>query len=309
MSFMALPWEIVFLVASNLQEEPRHLSALILTNRALAAALTPLMHRLAVKPYLGIPALFWACSTGSLHQASLALSNGAAVNASDPTCGLGTTALLCAIRRERTGIVRFLLQRGADPTAHDALATAVKQCSVAITRYLLQYGASANCANDSTPVLHSAVTRGRSLAVVRVLLENGAEVDATDTQGNTALHIAVSMGEQSTMLTFTRMLLEAGANPDLPDCVGESALHGAIQNVCVLHALLKRGADINALDRAGRTVLLVAVSVDRPACVEILLREGADVDIPCHGGLTALGIARDYGLNVIVGLFVKYGKA
>lgn len=309
MSFMALPWEIVFLVASNLEEEPRHLSALILTNRALAVALTPLMNRLAVKPYLGIPALFWACSTGSLHQAELALSSGAAINASDPTCGLGTTALLCAIRRERTTIVRFLLQRGADPTAHDALVTAVKQCSVAITRYLLQYGASANCANDSTPVLHSAVKRGRSLAVARVLLENGAEVDATDTQGNTALHIAVSMGERSTMLTFTRMLLEAGANPDLPDCVGESALHGAIQNVCVLHALLKRGADINALDRAGRTVLLVAVSVDRPACVEILLREGADVDIPCHNGLTALGIARDYGLNVIVGLFVKYGKA
>lgn len=244
-----------------------------------------------------------------MHQAELALASGVDVNTEHETCGLGVTALLCAIRKERTSIVRFLLQRGADPAAHDALATAVKKCSIGITRYLLQYGASANCANGSTPVLHSAVTRGRSLAVAKVLLENGAEVDATDAQGNTALHIAVSMGERSTMLIFTRMLLEAGADPDLPDCVGESALHGAIQNLCVLHTLLKRGADINALDRAGRTVLLVAVSVDRPACVEILLREGADVDIPCRDGSTALKIARDYGLDVIVELFVKYGKA
>lgn len=108
---------------------------------------------------------------------------------------------------------------------------------------------------------------------------------------------------------FIMMLLDAGADPELPDCVGETALHGAINNVCVLHTLLKRGANVNARDRAGRTLLLVAVLVDRPVCVEMLLRAGADVDIPSRSGSTPLKMAREYGLNTIVRLFEEYGKA
>ncbi|KAL0631959.1 hypothetical protein Q9L58_009162 [Maublancomyces gigas] len=306
MSFQALPWEIVLIVASHLTEEPRHLAALILTNRSLATFLTPTLHSIAVKPYLGTPALVWASSRGHDPLVRLVLASGADVNAVTPT---GETALLCAIHTQRPTTARILLESGADANLGGALGLAVRGRNVGITRCLLRHGACVNTIDAGTSPLHRAVFRSRSAPVARVLLEHGANTEALDANGNTALHIAVTTGERMTKKGFVALLLEWGANPDACNRAGETALFAAMDNVCVMHSLIRGGADLNVYNRDGRTPLYVAVTLGRAASVEMLLMGGADVDIPALDGIVPLQLARDHNLKTIIRLFKKYGKA
>lgn len=308
MSFQALPWEIVLIVASHLTQEPRHLAALILTNRPLATFLTPILHNIAVKPHLGIPALLWASSRGHDPLVRLVLASGADVNAVSPTC-IGETALLCAIHTQRPTTAQILLESGANANAGNALTLAVRKRSVGITRYLLQHGACVNTIGAETSPLHRAVFRSRSAPITKILLSHGAYTEALDTHGNTALHIAVTTGRRVTKNGFVALLLEWGANPNTRNRAGETVLFAAMDNVCVMHSLIRGGADLNVCDREGRTPLYVAVALGRAASVEMLLMGGADVEIPALNGTVPLQMARNYGLNTIIRLFKKYGKA
>lgn len=308
MSFQALPWEIVLIIASHLTEEPRHLAALILTNRPLATFLTPILHNIAIKPYLGIPALLWASSRGHDPLVRLLLASGADVNAVTPTY-IAETALLCAVHTQRPTTARILLESGADANLGGALGLAVRNRSIGITRCLLQHGACVNTIDAGTSPLHRAVFRSRSAPIARILLEHGANTEALDAHGNTALHIAVTTGERTTKKSFVALLLEGGANPDACDRAGETVLFAAMDNVCVMHSLIRGGADLNVCNREGCTPLYVAVALGRAASVEMLLMGGADVDIPALDGIVPLQLARDYNLKTIIRLFKKYGKA
>lgn len=59
--------------------------------------------------------------------------------------------------------------------------------------------------------LHSAVAIGRSIRTTRCLIEAGADVNAREAGGYTALHHASALGH----LPMVILLLEAGANPAL----------------------------------------------------------------------------------------------
>ena len=72
-------------------------------------------------------------------------------------------------------------------------------------------------AGGSTPLLRAS--RNGHEHVARLLLEAGAEKDATDSDGCTALMGAADEGHPS-----VRLLLEAGANTELLDIRGKTAL-------------------------------------------------------------------------------------
>ncbi|KAF8496233.1 ankyrin repeat protein [Russula emetica] len=80
--------------------------------------------------------------------------------------------------------------------------------------------------------LHLALRQGR-LGIVWLLLENGANVDASDSDGSTPLHLAISAFKLNLLsqlggLDIVRLLLENGANVDAPDSDGSTPLHQAI---------------------------------------------------------------------------------
>jgi ankyrin repeat protein len=105
----------------------------------------------------------------------------------------GVTALIEAARGGCGACVRLLLDRGADAKARSnagmsALHFAAFKGDVVMVKALLEAGAPVNIADDRglTPLIMAANSRGKDPAVVRLLLEHGADSQAKDSFGRTA---------------------------------------------------------------------------------------------------------------------------
>ncbi|RMZ74098.1 hypothetical protein GMOD_00004939 [Pyrenophora seminiperda CCB06] len=113
-------------------------------------------------------------------------------------------------------------------------------------------------------------------------------VDIRDDFGKTALHLAALRGNEAVV----RLLVEKGADVKAKDKNGMTALHGAASegNEAMVRLLVDRGADVNAKSNDGETVLHVAASFWRgnEAVVRLLVNSGADVKAKDNDGITAL---------------------
>ena len=138
-------------------------------------------------------------------------------------------------------------------------------------------------------VLEQAAS-SNNIEVVRLLLAKGADVNAVDEGGNTALMDAAGNGDRNAALV--KLLLEHGAAVNVksgdtaeivkngPIALGHLTplqLAAGQANYEAVEALVKAGADINAKDVRDATPLVFAVATDHanPRIVELLLAKGA----------------------------------
>jgi ankyrin repeat protein len=143
-------------------------------------------------------------------------------------------------------------------------------------RALLRDGADVNAAQgDGMSALHWAALRG-DLETTNVLLIAGATTESLTRIGRyTPLHLASSRGHAAVV----SRLLEAGSKPGLVTETGVQPLHLAAQggDPAAVKALLDRGADVNARDEThGRTPLIFAAAQNRLEAMKVLLARGAD---------------------------------
>jgi len=163
---------------------------------------------------------------------------------------------------------------------------------------LLKAGEDVNAANrlGITPLLASAWggTGKGDVHIARVLIESGANVNATTIRGETTL-IAVSIfGNVESAL----LLLDNGADVNAQDVDGDTALHQAALHghTAIVRALLAKGAKPNVADSHGTTPLMWAcdcpspegVCPERAEIVRLLIAGGADVNMKDARGNTAL---------------------
>ena len=142
-------------------------------------------------------------------------------------------------------------------------------------------------------MLHIAAECGQE-AVVQLLLENGAEMEAKDYYEATPLHCAAKKGQVAVL----RLLLEKGAEVNANDDDGRTALlyvaagcHGAEdRQETVMQLLLESGAKIEAKDNYGYTALYWAASGAHEGLMQLLLEKGADTEAKDSEGKTLLHI-------------------
>ena len=153
----------------------------------------------------------------------------------------------------------------------------------------------------------SCVARGATLAALREhglrLIEAGADPEAKDKDGATALILAAGEGQTDAVAT----LLAKGANPNAHDKLGGTALIWAIGNnrADVVELLLASGADPNQQDTDGVSALIEAVNTSHGDFIGPLLSYRADPSLKDARGRTAMDIARQKGNQEAVTLLSK----
>ena len=220
----------------------------------------------------GAEALLRAAGCGHADLVNYLLDCGANPEHATPS---GATPLSAAVSARRDTVVELLLARGVSPDQRvpgggTPLMIASALGYPEIVARLLAAKASVNLEDErGTRALHaaaqfafSAADHDRAQRGLKTLLENGADPDAANASGQTALLLllgarseAGSFADQKHLLASMRLLLAHRADPNRQDQRGVSALHA-----CALHglllparALLAEGANRELRDMRDRT--------------------------------------------------------
>eukprot|EP00752_Nemacystus_decipiens_P007707 g6890.t1 len=207
------------------------------------------------------------------------------------------TPLHIAAYDGKTEIVQQLLLKGAQKDAFNAdndtpLVLAADQDHLESALVLLTAGADVNLryGDHGTTVLHHVAEKGK-VKILRALIENGADVDASSDggDGGTALHAAAGRNKAQAV----DVLIKAGANIEARDQAGCTPLHRASfeRSPAAFVCLLKHGAAVNAQDGHLKTPLMQtafkAGFLGSAKMVDALLRSGADETMVDDSGLKA----------------------
>ncbi|KAL6812416.1 hypothetical protein J3E69DRAFT_121560 [Trichoderma sp. SZMC 28015] len=247
--------------------------------------------RFRFEPFSLVSGLHLAVLFELYEAINVLLKNGCDVNGCK---GLELTPLLMAIDNGHTGIAEMLLDNGAHMGAVSSMsllyltiAMEPKNYSESLVQRLIAMGI--NDGEDFSLYLMPAARFGHE-AIVKLLLDKGADSNAIDKFSYAPLYMAVGSGQKA----IIKLLLEKGANTEAISG-GQTPLHVAVSipHEAAIKLLLDEGANIEAVDDCGRTPLHLAAKGSE-AAVKLLLDKGADVDAADAFGWSPLHVAYNH---------------
>jgi ankyrin len=257
----------------------------------------------------GMTAFLFTAREGDIETAKVMLDAGIDINQTDVD---GTNALVFSEMNKQYSFAKFLLDRGADPNVTDvkgraALYAAIdmrnedwtalpsrKQedpySSLDLIKAILAHGGNVNAAltkplpgrsgmdggdtsldDGATPLMRAA--RSGDTAVMRILLDAGADPALKTKEGNTALLFAAGVGyrdkqtkgTEAEALEALKVCLDRGGDLEQKNAKGETALHGAASRGAdsIVQYLVDKGAKLDAKTGRGFTPLDVAMGKDQ----------------------------------------------
>jgi ankyrin repeat protein len=260
----------------------------------------------------GVTPLSLAVEQGNIEIVKTLIAAGADVNHALPE---GETILMTAARAGNVPVLKALLEKDARVEQHDgfygetALIWATDTDHTDAVKTLLDAGAGVNTRSapakwtrraagltqlslgEWTPLMYAA--RDGAMSSGAVLIERGADVNATDPDRATALVLAII----NYHFDFAAMLLDHGADPNIADTTGMAALFAAV--------------DMHSLPwMFGRPEIPAPSKITSLDLIELLLKHGANP----NAALTAVQFQRahtdgDIALGVGATPFHRASKA
>ncbi len=287
----------------------------------------------------GESALMTAARTGKVEAASVLLDHGAEVNAKEHVHE--QTALMWAVLEDHAEMVKLLLARGAQINAHTKVTMpkgeyVPARAGGAAGTGIIRQRALPTPDGGMTPLLFAI--RDGNTAMVRLLLEHGADVHAVSGNHTSPLVIALLNGQ----VGLAQELLDRGADPNAADDYHRAALFAAIDlrnfnhdkypdlptdgrdPLPLIQALLKKVANPNLrtdtvpvhglmqfdgswVNFDGQTPFIRAALSGDVEVMRLLLAAGADPNLATTQGTTPLMAAS--GINWIPGQTYSHTEA
>ena len=218
--------------------------------------------------------LILAAASGNFSKLKQIVASGIDVN--NARNEHNATPLFMAAHEKYTEIVKYLLEKGADPNIKIKLG--------------------------ATP-LFVAVQKQPDVEIIESLLKAGADPNIQDHEGSTPLIIAASEnGNKKT----AQLLIDHNARVDLANDKNITALYFAAQNgyTQFVKILIDAGADTDIAMEQGATPLFIAAQLGHNKIAEMLIRAGADQTIALDNGMTPKKIAVENGHDDIAAMLL-----
>ncbi len=280
--------------------------------------------------------LIQASEKCQIDVAKALIEKGADINAANEQ---GITPLHWAVMKESREAVQLFVSSGANAgqsnkAGYSPLDLACVGANLALIETFIKMGAtvSGECKNAA---LREATNKGQKEAI-QFFLENGADVNGEDSDGNSALMLAykndapeilrlllaerrnrssepnsavLEMAVNNGDMEVAKLLLDHGASADVKSTSGEPLLMVACNrgHEKMVRFFLERGADVNAKDRNGTTPLIVASAMKSTDIVKLLLEKGADVNARGADSKTPLMAAALAGRKEAAKLLLEKG--
>lgn len=193
------------------------------------------------------------------------------------------------------------------PTESSPLLLAAENGHEEVVRVLCEHSVPMKNFSDSngtTPLMAASKNRKGYNCVKLLLDEEGIDVNATDSQGNTALFYAIKKSRGS----ITELLLERGCRTTMRDDGPVVLVQAAEQgHKDIVNFLLDKGDSTETAASNGRTALSAAASSGHKDIVEMLVVYRADVRSRDQEGNTPLMLAVQREYEGVAKLLLKHG--
>ncbi|KAJ8675205.1 hypothetical protein QAD02_010991 [Eretmocerus hayati] len=265
----------------------------------------------------------------SIPLIDLLIKSGVLIDASN---NVGQTALHFAVELDNYALSEYLISVGASVDCKtkqlkSALQISVEKCNYKMSKLLIQNSATVNCMMDEEgSLLHIAINSSSAgdlrIDLLKLLLENGADINSCDAAQSTPLHLVLQdkdeccadflIGQNSSvdcrnkknetplriairnkMENSVRFLLAKGANPNVTEVELESGvidcrkslMYDAVcsGNFTIVQLLSEYGADFSSKHDVVGYYLCISVTFNNVAMVQFFLSKGADINFEKKG--------------------------
>jgi uncharacterized protein len=156
--------------------------------------------------------------------------------------------------------------------------------------------------DENTIALHKSIEKKDAKKVLEAL-KNGADANARDGRGTSALKYAMAFGDVET----AEILIKHGAKVKDQDILPELAAYGR-GGAAMAKLLLEAGADVDERSSGGYTPLIIAAGRGYTDIVKVLLEAGADVHAVGDSNRTAKSLAYERSYLETAHLIEKWEK-
>ncbi len=221
----------------------------------------------------------------------------------------GLSPLFQAARRNQREVVELLLAKGADIENGLVLNFIVTKPELYdMAKLLIEKGADVNRKNPNgdTP-LQSATIHGKSLRIIDLLLDNGADIDTSHYGIIRILNGGAACGaERLVIFALEKMGDRKFQNQAESNALMRNALiGGSVEIVKLLQA--KNIPLLFEADKRGRTPLHIVAEDNKPEMLEFLVKNGADINQRTKSGKSAFNLAEENEHRELCNLIRKLG--